>query len=53
MTFIVVRVQNMKGPRSAVELENEWEIKAKLVITTITKIRTRNLGSSPVGVLLT
>lgn len=37
MTFIVVKVQNMKGPHSAVELENEWEIKAKPVITTIIK----------------
>lgn len=40
MTFIVVRVQNMKGLCSAVELENEWEIKAKPVITTIIKKNT-------------
>lgn len=37
MTFIVVRVQNMKGPHSAVELQTEWEIKAKPVINTIIK----------------
>lgn len=42
----------MKGPHSAVELENKWEIKAETVVTTIIKKEQGIRNLALLGVLL-